>query len=105
MVKITERGYRGTVLGQVLQLKIHSLTYALLSWREVWDAFSKAYPNKWAVQFFPPAVDLVDVKNVYHLWVLETRPLGFNLMEPNPRLVESPMDEQSEQLVFKRNTN
>ena len=47
--------------------------------REVWDAFTKAYPEKWAVQCFPPESELVDSKAVYHLWVLEEEPEGLNL--------------------------
>lgn len=76
---VTERGYRESCLGRVLQLKIHAPGYVPLSWREVWDAFSAAYPGRWAVQCFPPADQLVDQKAVYHLFVLESEPFGLNL--------------------------
>ena len=76
---VTERGYRDTCLGRVLQLKVWAPGYPVLSWREVWDVFTVAYPGRWAVQFFPPESELVDSKAVYHLWLLESEPEGFNL--------------------------
>ena len=79
MVRVTERGYRDSCLGRVLQLKIHSQSYRSLSWREVWDTFSAAYPGRWAVQCFPPAGELVDSKAVYHLFVCEVPPEGLNI--------------------------
>ena len=79
MVEITERGERDSCLGRVLQLKVWAPGYPVLSWSEVWSAFTERYPGRWAVQFFPPAGSLVDSKNVYHLWVLDSEPAGFNL--------------------------
>ncbi len=79
MIVITERGYEESCLGQVLQLKIHADDYSPLSWREIWDEFIIHFPRKWAVQCFPPEEYLVDSKNVYHLWVLESEPWGLNL--------------------------
>jgi hypothetical protein len=76
---LTERGQRDTCLGRVLQLKIFAADYRPLSWREVWEKFAEAYPGKWAVQMFPPASDLVDAKNVYHLFVCETDPVGLSI--------------------------
>lgn len=76
---ITERGTRCSCLGVVLQLKIFTRDYRPLGWREIWDAFTKAYPDRWAVQAFPPAKELVDGKNVYHLFVLESEPTGLNI--------------------------
>jgi len=67
---VTERGVKYSCLGPVLQLKINTPDYVALSWSEVWSAFTEAYPNRWAVQVFPPRSHLVDGKNVYHLWVL-----------------------------------
>jgi hypothetical protein len=78
-VQITERGRRDSCLGPVLQLKIHAPDYTPLSWTEVWEAFSAAYPGKWAVQCFPPADQLVDGKAVYHLWVCDVPPWGLNI--------------------------
>lgn len=78
-VAITERGTRASVLGPVLQLKIFAPDYRPLFWREVWDAFSVAYPGRWAVQVFPPADRLVDGKAVYHLWVCDGPPAGLDI--------------------------
>ena len=69
-VQITERGYRDSCLGRVLQLKIFTADYRTLSWREVCDAFNVAYPGRWAVQVFPPADRIVDGKSVYHVFVV-----------------------------------
>lgn len=76
---ITERGYVDSCLGRVLQLKIFTKDYRQLGWREVWEKFNESYPGKWAVQCFPPASELVDGKNVYHLFVLEHEPTGLNI--------------------------
>ena len=76
---VSERGFRATSFGHVLQLKICTPDYRPLGWSEVWEAFSAAYPDRWAVQFFPPAADLIDGKAVYHLFVLEAPPAGLNL--------------------------
>lgn len=78
-IQITERGYRDSCLGRVLQLKIFTADYRPLGWREVWEAFAEKYPGKWAVQCFPPADQLVDGKNVYHLFVCDTPPSGLNI--------------------------
>lgn len=81
MPTITERGYRESCLGRVLQIKVFEPGYRPLAWREVWDAFAAAYPGQWAVQVFPPATHLVDGKAVYHLWVLAGKPQGLDLRE------------------------
>lgn len=78
-VLVTERGYRESALGSVLQLKIYAGDYRQLSWREIWEAFSDRYPGRWAVQVFPPRERLLDVKCVYHLWVLPGEPTGLDL--------------------------
>lgn len=80
MLVVTERNtLDGTALGRVLQLKIHAPDYRPLSWSEVWGAFVKEYPGRWAVQVFPPEGSLVDGKPVYHLFVLDGEPAGLNL--------------------------
>lgn len=78
-ITITERGYRESCLGRVLQIKVFAAGYRPMLWREVWEAFAAAYPGKWAVQCFPPASELVDSKCVYHLFVMEQAPDGLNL--------------------------
>ena len=78
-VTITERGVRDSCLGPAIQLKIFAEDYRLLSWREVWDAFVTKYPNRWAVQVFPPEDRLVDAKAVYHLFMLQDEPMGLDI--------------------------
>ena len=78
-VEITERGYRESCLGPVLQIKVFALDYRPLFWTEVWEAFARLYPGKWAVQVFPPVDQLVDGKAVYHLFVCEKAPEGLNI--------------------------
>lgn len=78
---VTERGNRDSSLGRVLQLKIFRPGYTPLTWGEVWKRFSEAYPGKWAVQVFPPADQLVDGKDVYHLFVCDVAPAGLNIRE------------------------
>lgn len=70
---------RDSPLGPVLYVKIHAEGYRLMSWSEVWDTFSTAYPGRWAVGMYPPADQLVDGKNVYHLFVCEHEPDGLNI--------------------------
>lgn len=70
---------RASSLGLVRQIKIFAPGYRPLSWREVWDRFSDAYPGRWAVQAFPPAEALIDGKCVYHLWVCEEPPVGLDI--------------------------
>lgn len=79
MIRIDERGYRDSCLGQVLQLKVYTSDYRPLGWRELWEAFSQQYPGQWAVQVFPPADQLVDSKAVYHLFICPSCPEGLNL--------------------------
>jgi hypothetical protein len=78
-VSIQEKGYRHTSLGMALYILIYTPDYRQLSWSEVWEAFARRYPDQWAVQFFPPAGDLVDERNLYHLFVLEETPRGVNV--------------------------
>ncbi len=76
---IQEVGTRQTVLGPAQYIRVQTHGYRRLSWGEVWEVFSARYPKKWAVQFFPPANQVVDQANVYHLFVLEDEPLGFSI--------------------------
>lgn len=78
-IEITERGHRQTSLGRVLQIKVFEPGYRQLGWREVWEAFAAKYPGKWAVQCFPPSDQLVDGKNVYHLFVCDVPPEGLSI--------------------------
>ena len=76
---IQEIGERSTDFGMVLYIKIRRRDGAPMGWREVWDKFSDLYPDRWAVQVFPPADCLVDEANIYHLFVLEREPRGMNI--------------------------
>jgi len=78
-ITVTEIGVRDSCLGQVLQIKVWAPDFAALSWSQVWEVFTQSYPDRWAVQVFPPVRALVDGKNVYHLWVLDEEPEGLNL--------------------------
>lgn len=78
-VIITERGVRDSALGPVLQLKVFRSGYPVMTWREVWEAFTARYPGRWAMQMFPPREALIDGKAVYHLFVLDQCPQGFDL--------------------------
>jgi hypothetical protein len=78
-------------LGHVsaLYIKVRTEDYRQLTWSEVWEVFADRYPGRWAVQFFPPAEDLVDEVNVYHLFVLQEEPLGVNIKERGYRAKET----------------
>jgi hypothetical protein len=78
-ISIQEKEYRHTSLGHALYIVISTPDYRQLSWSEVWEAFAARYPGRWAVQFFPPAEELVDERNLYHLFVLEEAPRGVNV--------------------------
>lgn len=78
-VQVQEMGYRQSCLGTVQYIRISTSNYRRLSWTEVWSAFSRSYPDQWAVQVFPPSYELVDEENVYHLFVLEDRPTGLSI--------------------------
>ena len=56
--------------GHVTYLKIYLLNYQPLSWTEIWQAVHDIYPNRWAIQLFPPVHDLINDAPIYHLWLL-----------------------------------
>lgn len=72
-------GHRSTSLGHVKYIRIYTNEYRKLSWSEIWATFADSYPDQWAVEIFPPADRLVDEQNIYHLFVLESEPIGFNI--------------------------
>lgn len=63
-----------TAWGSAVYIRIYSNNDAPMSWREVWERFHSSYPDRWAVQFFPPSGNLVDDANYYHLYVLDSPP-------------------------------
>ncbi|MAU00685.1 MAG: hypothetical protein CL608_26370 [Anaerolineaceae bacterium] len=56
--------------GSVTYLKVYTPDYKRLSWLQVWQAFTDVYPNRWAIELYPPAEELVNDTHVYHLWML-----------------------------------
>ncbi len=56
--------------GMVTYLKIYTPDYKRLSWLQVWETFAEVYPNRWAMEFFPPATEMINEAHVYHLWML-----------------------------------
>ena len=55
---------------EVTHLKVYTPDYRRLTWPQVWQAFQDVYPGRWALELYPPAEELVDDANVYHLWLL-----------------------------------
>jgi hypothetical protein len=56
--------------GMVTYLRIYTPDYKRLSWLQVWRAFTSVYPERWALELYPPAPELVNDAHVYHLWML-----------------------------------
>lgn len=78
-IQAQEKGHRSTSFGAALYVRFSTPDYRELSWTEVWDAFSARYPGRWAAQFFPPADELVDEENIYHLFVFDEAPRGVTI--------------------------
>lgn len=78
-VFVQEMGHVKTDLGSLLYIRIRRENYGPLSWRQAWEVFRRRYPGQWAVQFFPPAGDLVDDEDIFHLYVLDFVPTGVNI--------------------------
>jgi hypothetical protein len=76
---VQEMGPVMTDLGSLLYIRIRREGYGPLSWRQAWEVFRERYPGRWAVQFFPPAGDLVDDEDIFHLYVLDFVPAGVNI--------------------------
>ncbi len=72
-------GGRDTQLGSATYIRIYAVGYRVLTWTEVWETFSDAFPGMWAIQAFPPEDRLVDEQNIYHLFVLDEAPRGFDI--------------------------
>lgn len=76
---VQEMEHRHTDLGPALYIRIYTNDYRQLTWPEVWAKFSDSYPGQWAVEAYPPADQLVDDTNIYHLFVLDEPPRGLNI--------------------------
>lgn len=72
---------RETSFGRVTYLRIYRDDDQPMSWREVWETFSAVYPDRWAIEVFPPEAHLLDEANVYHLFMLEDEPRGLNIRD------------------------
>lgn len=64
----------GSPLGELLYVKIRRHDEKPMSWSEVCAVFNDRYPDRWAVQFFPPADRVVDEVHCYHLYVMTDPP-------------------------------
>jgi hypothetical protein len=82
---VHEGSVHETSMGRATYVAITRPDGRAMSWREVYDCFSEVYPDKWAVQFFPPKDELVDRVNMYHLYVLDTPPEGVNIKPVNSK--------------------
>lgn len=71
---IQELDYRDTLYGLARRIKIRRFDEKPMSWRELWEAFSSMYPGWWGIQMLPPAHELMDEANIYHILIL---PLPF----------------------------
>jgi hypothetical protein len=78
-------GTRQTSMGAATYIIVRNLDASPMSWREVYDRFSECFPDKWAVQFFPPKGRLRDAANWYHLYVLDTPPEGVDICTRSPK--------------------
>lgn len=67
---IQEVEHRGSAFGPVLYIRVARYDGKPMGWEEVWARFVAAYPDRWAVQAFPPADAVVNEVNYYHLFVL-----------------------------------
>jgi hypothetical protein len=81
-VLVTEKGWVRTDLGPALRITLQRHDKAPMGFLEVYDAFEKAYPGRWALQCFPPREHLLDQANKYHLHVLDAQPKAFDLFDP-----------------------
>ena len=57
-------------LGWLERIYIQRYDGQRMTWSEVHAVFADRYPDRWALQWFPPEDRLVDEVNRYHLWVL-----------------------------------
>jgi hypothetical protein len=77
---VQEIGHRDTYLGAVLYIRISTPNHRQLTWDEVWATFADAYPGRWAIEMYPPAEAVINERNIYHLFVLENFPRGFDML-------------------------
>jgi len=80
-VLVTAHGTVETCLGTALRVQVERCDRRPMSFTELWEAFAAAYPDRYAVQLFPPRAHFLDQANKYHLHVLERKPEGLDLFD------------------------
>lgn len=70
---------KNTSFGPVTYLKVFREDDRPMSWTEIAEAVHAVYPDRWCVQFFPPADRVVDEANLYHLYMLHLSPTGVDI--------------------------
>lgn len=76
---------RPTAFGVAEYVRIHRVDMAPMGFRELWEVFAYFFPERWAVQSFPPPDRLLDQANKYHLFVYAQAPEGIDLGKNAPR--------------------
>lgn len=79
---VLDCGVRETVAGPARYVRVHRLDMATIGYRELWTVVQCACPGGWGVQSFPPAGQLQDGANKYHVLVFAQAPGGFHLWPP-----------------------
>lgn len=79
-VEAHECYHRETPLGPATLVRFQHRAGVPVGFRQLWEAFAETYPDRWAVQAFPPRDRLLDGANKYWLWVLNERPESLDLV-------------------------
>ena len=82
--EVLECDRRPTRLGWATRIYIQRHDGKPMPWREVWEVFASRYPDRWAVQAFPPFSQLRDEAHKYHLYVLDQTPREFDIVDSAP---------------------
>ena len=78
-IEFQEMDCTRTSFGRAMYVRVRTPDYQQLTWEEIQEAYSGLYPYNWAIQFFPPADEVVNEENIYHLYVLEDRPVSVTI--------------------------
>lgn len=73
---------RATGLGWALRIQVERYDGARMGWEEIHTVFAERYPDRWAVQAFPPPGEVFNGAHKYHLFVLDQRPDELDLGAP-----------------------
>jgi hypothetical protein len=75
LVRYLDRDTRDPTRGRI-HLAIRTATSLEPPWRDLQRIKNEIVgPERWAVQFYPPAADVIDAADMYHLWVM---PVGYD---------------------------